>query len=98
VFGVDSQLIRDGTYYVALDEGAIVGCGGWSWRRTLYGGDQRPRGDDGPLNPAIDAARIRAFFVAASHARRGIGAALLSISAAAARAHGFSHLELMSTL
>jgi N-acetylglutamate synthase-like GNAT family acetyltransferase len=98
VFGVDSQLIRDGTYYVALDGGAIVGCGGWSWRRTLYGGDQRPRSDDGPLDSAVDAARIRAFFIAPDHARRGIGAALLLICAAAAQAQGFSHLELMSTM
>src|SRR5262245_45214797 len=61
VFGVDSQLIADGTYYVAVDADEIVGCGGWSWRRTLYGGDQRPMGAGALLDPTVDAARIRAF-------------------------------------
>jgi GNAT superfamily N-acetyltransferase len=98
VFGVDSQLIADGTYHVVLDGGQIVACGGWSFRRTLYGGDQRPMGAGVVLDPAVDGARIRAFFVAPNHARRGIGARLLSVCAAAARAHGFSRLELMSTL
>ena len=98
VFGVDSQLIGDGTYYVASDDGRIVGCGGWSWRRTLYGGDQRPMGEGAVLDPAVDAARIRAFFIAASHARMGIGARILATCAEAAVARGFSRLELMSTL
>jgi GNAT superfamily N-acetyltransferase len=98
VFGVDSQLISDGTYYVAVEDDRIVGCGGWSWRRTLYGGDQRPMGAGGVLNPAVDAARIRAFFVAGSHARHGVGARILAASIDAARAMGFSRLELMSTL
>jgi GNAT superfamily N-acetyltransferase len=98
VFGVDSQLISDGTYYVAVEDGQIVGCGGWSRRRTLYGGDQRPMGEGTVLDPAVDAARIRAFFVAGSHARQGIGARILTICAEAALARGFSRLELMSTL
>ena len=98
VFGVDSQLISDGTYYVAVEDGRIVGCGGWSWRRTLYGGDQRPMGAGAVLDPAVDAARIRAFFVAGSHARRGTGARILATCAEAALARGFSRLELMSTL
>ncbi len=98
VFGVDSQLIADGTYYVAVDDDDIVGCGGWSWRRTLYGGDQRPMGAGALLDPAVDAARIRAFFVASDHARRGIGARILRACEEAAAAKGFSRLELMSTL
>jgi N-acetylglutamate synthase-like GNAT family acetyltransferase len=98
VFGVDSQLIADGTYYVAVDEDEIVGCGGWSWRRTLYGGDQRPMGAGAVLDPAVDAARIRAFFVASDHARQGIGGQILIACERAAHAKGFSRLELMSTL
>lgn len=98
VFGVDSQLVSDGTYFVAAERGQIVACGGWSWRRTLYGGDQRPMGAGNILDPAVDAARIRAFFVAGTHARRGIGALLLGACAQAASARGFTRLELMSTL
>jgi GNAT superfamily N-acetyltransferase len=98
VFGVDSQLIRDGTYYVAVDDELIVGCGGWSWRRTLYGGDQRPMGAGSLLDPTADAARIRAFFVAGSHARQGIGGRILAACESAALEKGFSRLELMSTL
>ena len=98
VFGVDSQLIADGTYYVTVEDGVLVACGGWSWRRTLYGGDQRPMGAGEALDPAVDAARIRAFFVAGSHARRGLGAQLLQTCAEAAVAGGFTRLELMSTL
>jgi N-acetylglutamate synthase-like GNAT family acetyltransferase len=98
VFGVDSQLIADQTYYAAVDDGAIVGCGGWSWRRTLYGGDQRPMGRGALLDPARDAARIRAFFVASSHARQGIGGEILMTCEAAAWKKGFSRMELMSTL
>lgn len=98
VFGVDSQLVSDGTYFVAVEGEQIVACGGWSWRRTLYGGDQRPMGAGQILDPAVDAARIRAFFVAGTHARRGIGAMLLRACAEAASARGFTRLELMSTL
>lgn len=105
VFGVDSQLLADGTYFVAEEAAVIVGCGGWSRRRTLYGGDQRKVTADGredagsidALDPAVDAARIRAFFVAATHARRGIGSRLLEACASAAQAAGFTRLELMST-
>ena len=98
VFGVDSQLIDDGTYYVVLEDDEIVGCGGWSWRRTLYGGDQRPMGAGAVLDPEVDAARIRAFFVAGSHARQGVGGRILKACEEAAAARGFSRLELMSTL
>ena len=98
VFGVDSRLIADGTYFVVLDGTAIVGCGGWSRRRTLYGGDQRPVGPTDLLDPVVDAARIRAFFVDPDHARRGIGRLILDACVDAARAAGFSRLELMATL
>jgi len=98
VFGVDSQLIADGTYFVAVEDGVILACGGWSRRRTLYGGDQRPMGAGEALDPICDAARIRAFFVAGSHARKGLGARLFRACAEAASRAGFTRLELMSTL
>jgi GNAT superfamily N-acetyltransferase len=98
VFGVDSQLLADGTFYVAEEAGAIVGCGGWSMRATLYGGDQMKQGEDPKLRPGVDPARIRAFFVAPSQARRGIGRRLLEFCEGAARAHGFTSAELMATL
>jgi len=97
VFGVDSQLIADGTYYVAEENGEIVGCGGWGRRATLYGGDQAER-NDAELDPATDAAKIRAFYVAPSHARQGIARRLLDVCESAARAHGFRRAELAATL
>lgn len=98
VFGVDTQLVADGTYFAAEIEEEIAGCGGWSRRRTLYGGDQSKSGADDLLDPAVDAARIRAFFVHPDRARRGVGAALLAACVEAARASGFRRLELMATL
>lgn len=98
VFGVDSLLVADGTYFVIEDSDQPVACGGWSRRRTMYGGDQRPMGGGELLDPAVDPARIRAFFVAPSHARRGLGARLLDACSQAAAAAGFTRLELMSTL
>lgn len=98
VFGVDSSLVDDGSYLVVTEGETIVGCGGWSSRRTLYGGDQRPMGAGDRLVPGIDAARIRAFFVAPEHARRGIGRLLLERCEAAAHEAGFTRLELMATL
>jgi N-acetylglutamate synthase-like GNAT family acetyltransferase len=97
-FGVDTQLIVDGTYYVAETEGEIVGCGGWSRRRTLFGGDARAERDATPLDPAQDAAKIRAFFVDPGWARRGIGAAILARCEDDAAREGFRRLELMATL
>ncbi len=84
-FGVDSQLISDGTYLVAEAEGSIVGCGGWSRRHTLFGGDARAHRDSAELNPARDAAKIRAFFIDPAHVREGIGTALLERCEAEAR-------------
>lgn len=98
VFGVDSELVADGTYYVIEEGGVPIGCGGWSRRRTLFGSDRFAARDDALLDPARDAARIRAFFVHPDHARRGVGQALLAASEAAAKAAGFGALELMATL
>ena len=99
IFGVDTQLIEDGTYFVAVAGGRIVGAGGWSRRRTLFGGDQHKGGaPDELLDPASDAARIRAFYVDPAWARRGIGRAILSHCERAARGAGFSRLELLATL
>jgi len=97
-FGVDSQLIQDGTYFVVEEGDAIVGCGGWSFRKTLFGGDKRRERDAAELDPRTEAAKIRAFFVDPAHARRGIGTMLLEKCEAEARRRGFSRVELMSTL
>jgi GNAT superfamily N-acetyltransferase len=98
VFGVDTGLIEDRTYYVASLNGAVAGCGGWSRRNTLYGGDQRPVGTPSFLDPATEPARLRAFFVAPSAARRGVGRRLYEECVEAARAAGFRSLTLMATL
>jgi GNAT superfamily N-acetyltransferase len=97
-FGVDTQLIRDGTYFVVECEGKIAGCGGWSRRRTLFGGDARAERDAAELDPQTDAAKIRAFFVDPDFVRRGIGRAILERCEAEARVHGFRRFELMATL
>ncbi len=98
VFGVDRQLICDGTYFAVEDAGQIVGCGGWSKRKTLYGGDRDRAGEDAELNPQLDPARIRAFFVHPNWARRGIGRSILLHCEAAALKAGFHHAELVATL
>jgi N-acetylglutamate synthase-like GNAT family acetyltransferase len=98
MFGVDTQLVDDGTYYVAKEAERIVAAGGWSRRRTLFGGDQWKHGADAPLDPATEAARIRAFFVEPDSARRGLGRLLFDRCLADARAAGFERLELMATL
>lgn len=97
-FGVDSQLLTDGTYFVVEDLGVIVGCGGWSFRSTLFGGDARADRDSSILDPKTHAAKIRAFFVDPGHARRGIGSLLLDHCENQARAYGYSEVELMATL
>lgn len=98
VFGVDTQLIRDGTYYVAEDGGRVVGCGGWSRRKTLFGGDRGKVGTDVELDPKLDAARIRAFFVHPNWSRRGIGSEILRRSEAAAISAGFRRMDMVATL
>lgn len=97
-FGLDSQLVADGTYFVVESEGRLVGCGGWSYRRTLFGGDARVDRDAGALDPKVDAAKIRAFFVDPAAARQGIGTALLERCEAEARRRGFQRTEMMATL
>lgn len=104
VYGVDSQLIADGTYFVAevAEEGSavpqIVGCGGWSKRKTLYGGDQFAGREDSLLDPTRDAAKIRAFFVHPKWARQGLGTLILEACEGAAIAAGFTRLEMGATL
>jgi GNAT superfamily N-acetyltransferase len=98
VFGVDTQLIADQTYFVIDQDGEMAACGGWSKRRTLFGGDQAKAGPDPLLDPAHEAARIRAFFVAPNRARRGLGTQLMKRCVAEASAAGFGTLELVSTL
>jgi GNAT superfamily N-acetyltransferase len=101
VYGVDTQLIADRTYFaVETDqpEPAIVGCGGWSRRGTLYGGDQFAAREDSLLDPQHDAARIRAFFVHPGWARRGIGTLILETCERAAASEGFTRLEMGATL
>jgi GNAT superfamily N-acetyltransferase len=99
IMGLDRQLIADGTYFVVEIEGTIAGCGGWSRRATLYGGDHSAGlRDPRLLDPASEAARIRAMYTAPRFARRGIGRAILEQCEAAARDHGFGTAELMATL
>jgi GNAT superfamily N-acetyltransferase len=109
VFGVDSQLIADGTYIVAeahsSDTGGesepelmIVGCGGWSKRKTLYGSDHWTGREDALLDPLHDAAKIRAFFIHPVWARRGVGSLILQACEDAARAAGFTRYEMGATL
>ena len=99
VFGVDTHLIADGTYYVVEDVDGPVACGGWSRRATLYGGDQHRSSDDDPLlDPATQAARIRAFFVHPDWTRRGLASRLLAACEEAAERSGFASFELAATL
>jgi GNAT superfamily N-acetyltransferase len=97
-FGVDTQLLSDQTYFVVEQDARLVGCGGWSFRSTLFGGDARADRDSSTLDPRTQAAKIRAFFVDPANARRGIGSLLLARCEEEARAHGFAHAELMATL
>jgi GNAT superfamily N-acetyltransferase len=97
-FGTDTQLIRDGSYFVIETGGRLAGCGGWSRRRTLFGSDARNDRDSTVLDPATDAAKIRAFFIHPEFARRGLGTLLLERCEQAAAAHGFRRFELMATL
>jgi GNAT superfamily N-acetyltransferase len=98
VFGPDTQLIADGTYFVLEDEGTLAAAGGWSRRRTLYGGDQAKAEEDPLLDPTREAARIRAYFVHPRFARRGLARALFARCRDEAVAAGFGAFELMATL
>lgn len=98
VFGVDPILIEDQTYFVAMRDSQVCGCGGWSRRATPFGTDHSPVRDDRMLDPRQDAARIRALFVHPSCARMGVGTAILRACEAAAKAAGFQRAELTATL
>lgn len=98
VFGVDRQLIEDGTYFVIEEAQQIIACGGWSRRKSLFGGGAGGATAESLLNPAKDAARVRAFFVHPDWARRGLGKALLLACENAIRAAGFHRIELVATL
>ena len=98
-FGVDTNLIRDGTYFVVeADDRSIAACGGWSRRRTLFGSDTGAERDESWLDPKRDAAKIRAFFVDPAHARHGLGRSILERSEADAMRAGFTSFEMMATL
>ncbi len=98
IMGLDRQLVADRTYFIVEEDGAIAGCGGWSRRATLYGGDHTPGRDPELLDPAKDAARVRAMYTHPDFARRGVGRLILQLCEAAARAEGFTRLELMGTM
>lgn len=98
IFGVDTDLIHDGTYFVAEQDGTLIGCGGWSRRNKLYGGDQSSNRDTAYIDPENQPAKIRAFFVHPDHARKGVARALLSVCEREATEYGFGALELLATL
>lgn len=98
IMGLDSQLIADGTYFVVEEHGAIAGCGGWSRRATLFGGDHSSGRDAALLDPAQDAARVRAMYTHPDHTRKGVGRMILDACEAAARAEGFTRAEMAATM
>ncbi len=98
IMGLDTQLVDDGTYFVVEQGGTMVGCGGWSRRATHYGGDHSPGRDAALLDPTKDAARVRAMYTHPAFVRRGVGRLILSLCEDAARADGFTRVELMATM
>lgn len=98
IMGLDTQLIDDGTYFIVESDGELAGCGGWSRRATLYGGDQTPGRSSTLLDPTKDAARIRAMYTYPNHTRKGVGRLIISLCEEAARAEGFKRMELVATL
>jgi len=98
IMGLDTQLVDDGTYFVVEDDGHLAGCGGWSRRATLYGGDHSDGRDSALLDPGRDPAKIRAMYTHPRFTRRGVGRLILARCESAARAEGFTTLELMATL
>ena len=98
IMGLDTQLIDDGTYFVIEHDGSTVGCGGWSRRATLYGGDHSHGRDAGLLDPSKDPARVRAMYTRPDFTRRGVGRLILGLCEEAARREGFATVELMATM
>jgi GNAT superfamily N-acetyltransferase len=98
LMGLDTQLIDDRTYFAVEQDGALAGCGGWSRRRTMYGGDRSPGRDAALLDPASDPARVRAMYTHSACVRRGVGRLILALCEDAARAEGFASAELVATL
>jgi GNAT superfamily N-acetyltransferase len=98
IMGIDHELIDDGTYFAVECDGELAGCGGWSRRATLYGGDHSAGRDSALLDPQIEPARVRAMYTHPSFTRRGVGRLILSLCEAAAAAERFTRLELMSTM
>jgi len=98
VMGLDTTLVEDGTYWIVHADGEPAGCGGWSRRNTLYGGDHTGGRNAALLDPAVDAARVRAMYTHPSFLRQGIGRLILDNCEAAARREGFSRLQLAATL
>lgn len=96
--GLDTQLIEDGTYFCVWEGGELVGCGGWSLRGTLYGGNHSAGRDAKRLNPDTDRARIRAMYTHPNHTKRGIGRLILQAGEQAAKANGFKALEMAATM
>lgn len=98
IMGLDTQLVDDGTYFVVETDGVLAGCGGWSRRATLYGGDQSPGRSAALLDPAKDAARVRAMYTHPDQTRKGVGRLILAFCEEAARTEGFTRVELMATM
>jgi GNAT superfamily N-acetyltransferase len=98
IMGLDTQLVIDGTYLLVLSDGEAAGCGGWSRRNTLYGGDHSAGRDAALLNPAIEAARVRAMYTDPAFVRRGVGRMILDLCEKAARAEGFTRAEMAATM
>jgi GNAT superfamily N-acetyltransferase len=99
VMGLDSQLVKDQTYFIVELDGQIAGCGGWSYRSTLFGGDQSVVAREPEvLNPATDAARVRAMYTNPDFTRRGVGRKVMALCEGAARAAGFGRTEMMATM
>ena len=98
IMGLDTQLVDDGTYFVVERDGSLAGCGGWSRRATMCGGDRSPGRDAALLDPATDPARIRAMYTHPAFVRQGVGRLVLSLCEEAARAEGFKRAELVATL
>jgi GNAT superfamily N-acetyltransferase len=97
IMGLDSQLVEDRTYFIIEEDGMLAGCGGWSRRATMYGGDHSAGRDAALLDPSKDAARVRAMYTHPSFARRGVGRLILALCEEAARREGFRRAELVAT-